>query len=85
MTSQIRLIGLRLRRAGVWPAPAWSLKLALRWTLQEIDRLERQLGGEFALLENLPLQQDLERLHHERDRLVRRLAARDRAVERSRD
>lgn len=64
------------RRARGWGAlvPAWYLRLRLRWACEGIDRLERQLAGEFATLDTAPLYAELEALSAERDALKSRLA-----------
>jgi hypothetical protein len=54
-------------------APGWYLRMRLRSAAHEIDLIERQLAGEFALLEMLPVHERLEQLRDERDELLRRL------------
>ncbi len=53
--------------------PGWYLRLRLRWTQHGIDRIERQLDGEFGVLETAPLHDELAALVAERDALSRRL------------
>ena len=66
------------RRARGWDSlvPVWYLRLRLRWACEGIDRLERQLAGEFATLDTEPLHAELEALIAERDALKQRVAQR---------
>ena len=63
------------RRARGWGSlvPAWYLRLRLRGACEGIERLERQLAGEFATLDTAPLHAELEALTAERDALSQRL------------
>ena len=65
------------RRTRGWGAlvPVWYLRLRLRWALEGIDRVERQLAGEFATLDTAPLHAELEALLAERDALKLRIAS----------
>jgi hypothetical protein len=66
------------RRTRAWASlvPALYLRLRLRWACAGIERLERQLAGEFATLDTAPLHAELEALIVERDLLNQRLAER---------
>jgi hypothetical protein len=68
---------LKSRRRG-WglAVPAWYLRLRLQWTDQGIDRIGRQLAGEFGLDETAPLHAELAALTAEREALLKRLAGR---------
>lgn len=66
------------RRGRGWGSlvPLWYLRLRLRWARDGIDRLERQLAGEFGTLETAPLHAELAALIAERDALTQRIAQR---------
>lgn len=52
----------------------WYLRLRLRWISHDIDKLERELAGEFATVDVAPLNEQLQALIARRAAMLERLA-----------
>ena len=62
------------RRWLKFAPPRWYVRWRLALANREIDRVERQLADEFALVETAAIHQELEALLAERHRLLTQIA-----------